>query len=140
MDGEAFSYHQAAQVLVWEDAQDLGLVCDIVESELEDAKSSRLAESVEAESDGENVEEGSEDGENDDGEKGGEELLIVEGDGRIKYDRRQKDVEEKVGAEFWERGDSFLVDVLTKDCPKNDTKEGAHKDENTRFWKKPLQD
>ena len=90
---------------------------------------------------GKNSEEGSKDNEDDDGEEGGKELLIVEGDCRVEYDRWQQDVKEKVGAELWERGHPFHhVDVLTKDCPKNHPKEGTHKDENTTLWQEPLQD
>ena len=83
---------------------------------------------------GEDSEEGSKDNEDDDGEEGGKELLIVEGDCRVEY------VKEKVGAELWERGHPFHVDGLTKDCPKNHPKEGTHKDENTTLWQEPLQD
>ena len=72
---------------------------------------------------GEDSEEGSKVNEDDDREEGGKELLIVEGDCRVEYDRWQQDVKEKVGAELWERGHPFHhVDVLTKDCPKNHPK------------------
>ena len=139
MHREALSYHQAAQVLCREDGEDLRRACDILESELEATKSSTLAESVEAESYGENIEEGSKHGEDDDGEEGGEELLVVEGYGGVEYDRRQKNVEEEVGAELWKRVDSILIDTFPKGRLDYHPEKSADKDEDARFRQEPLQ-
>jgi len=129
IDGEVLSGEvYIAHVLSREDAEDLRRIRYILEGELKTTKSSGLAQSIEAESYGENIEEGSKHGEDDDGEEGCEELLVVEGDGGIEYDRGQKNVEEEVRAELWE----WVVCVLKGFCDDH-PKQSADEDEDTRF-------
>ena len=139
MDGEALPYHNLAHVLCREDAEDLRRARYILESELETTKSSGLAKSIEAEPYGENIEEGSKHGEDDDREEGGKELLVIEGDRRVEYDWWKKNVEEEVRAELWERVDSFLVDTFSKGSLDDHSEESADKDEDTRLWQELLQ-
>jgi len=136
---ETLPHHQLAQVLRREDGEDLRRARDILESELETAESSALAESIETESYREDVEEGSKHGEDDDWEEGGKELLVVEGYGGVKYDRGQKDVEEEVRAELWKRIDSILVHTFPKGRLDYHPEKSADKDEDTRFRQEPFQ-
>ena len=119
MDGEALPYHQLAHILCREGTEDLRRARHILEGELEATKSPGLAQSIETESNGEDVEEGAKHSKDDDGEEGGKELLVVEGDCRVEYDRGKKNVEEQVCTELRKgvRVHSFLFKGSCNDQP-----------------------
>ena len=104
----------------------IGCVGDGVEN-LEGAKKTGAGEAIETVADREGVEEGPEDGEDDDGDKVVKESGVVESEGRVEDDGGQEDVEEEGGCE--DRKVHLLPCLHTEDVVQDDiVDEGADED------------
>ena len=102
----------------------------------EGSKNSKTAQTIQTVANREDIEEGSEDGKDDDGNKVVEKCLIVQSKCSVKNNGWKKNVEEEAGGEVWKRTFRMILnmeDVIENDVVDKSANKNPNNDENARL-------